>query len=251
MKKFWNFVKNEDTSETELLFNGPISEDTWWGDEVTPALFRDELSKVSGNLTVWLNSPGGDVFAASQIYSMLKNHKGKVTVKIDGIAASAASVVAMAGDEPMIAPTALMMIHDPSTSAIGNKADMEKAIELLEEVKESIINAYETKSHLSRNKIAKLMSDETWLNAKKAHEMGFVDGILFADNKKSIPENGDEPDKKEPDEEKTEKEDSLTAMTYSKSKNLSAFLSKVSASAESVTGTPIDQLEKRLALLKY
>ena len=251
MKKFWNFIKNEDTSETELLFNGPISEDTWWGDEVTPTLFRDELAKVSGNLTVWLNSPGGDVFAASQIYSMLKNHKGKVTVKIDGIAASAASVVAMAGDETLIAPTALMMIHDPSTCAMGNKADMEKAIILLDEVKESIINAYETKSHLSRNKIAKLMSDETWLNAKKAHEMGFVDGILFADNKKSIPENGDEPDKKEPDEEKTEKEDSLTAMTYSKLKNLSAFLSKVSASAEPVKGTPIDQLEKRLSLLKY
>ena len=251
MKKFWNFIQNEDTSETELLFNGPISEDTWWGDEVTPALFRDELAKVSGNLTVWLNSPGGDVFAASQIYSMLKNHKGKVTVKIDGIAASAASVVAMAGDETLIAPTALMMIHDPSTCAIGNKADMEKAIELLEEViilldevKESIINAYETKSHLSRNKIAKLMSDETWLNAKKAHEMGFVDGILFAKKKMPVV-----PKEKEQDEE--EKEDTLTAMTYSKSRNLSAFLSKVSASAESVTGTPIDQLEKRLALLKY
>ena len=213
---------------------------------MTPALFRDELAKVSGNLTVWLNSPGGDVFAASQIYSMLKNHKGKVTVKIDGIAASAASVVAMAGDETLIAPTALMMIHDPSTSAIGNKADMEKAIILLDEVKESIINAYETKSHLSRNKIAKLMSDETWLNAKKAHEMGFVDGILFAEKKMPVPEKEDKPDEKE-----SEKEDSLTAMTYSKSKNLSAFLSKVSASAESVTGTPIDQLEKRLALLKY
>ena len=134
---------------------------------MTPALFRDELSKVNGNLTVWLNSPGGDVFAASQIYSMLKNHKGKVTVKIDGIAASAASVVAMAGDETLIAPTAMMMIHDPSTCAMGNKADMEKAIILLDEVKESIINAYETKSHLSRNKIAKMMSDETWLNAKR------------------------------------------------------------------------------------
>ena len=210
---------------------------------MTPALFRDELAKVSGNLTVWLNSPGGDVFAASQIYSMLKNHKGKVTVKIDGIAASAASVVAMAGDETLIAPTALMMIHDPSTSAIGNKADMEKAIELLEEVKESIINAYETKSHLSRNKIAKLMSDETWLNAKKAHEMGFVDGILFAEKMPVVP--------KEEEQDEEEKEDTLTAMTYSKSKNLFAFLSKVSASAESVTGTPIDQLEKRLALLKY
>ena len=250
MKKFWDFVKNEDTSETELLFNGPISEDTWWGDEVTPAMFRDELSKVSGNLTVWLNSPGGDVFAASQIYSMLKNHKGKVTVKIDGIAASAASVVAMAGDETLIAPTAMMMIHDPSTCAMGNKADMEKAITLLEEVKESIINAYETKSHLSRNKIAKMMSDETWLNAKKAHEMGFVDGILFADKKNPfIPEKEEE---EEPDEEDEEKEeDSLTAMTYSKSKNMTAFLSKVSATAEPIKGTPIDQLDKRLALLKY
>lgn len=249
MKKFWNFVKNEDTSETELLFNGPISEDTWWGDEVTPAMFRDELSKVSGNLTVWLNSPGGDVFAASQIYSMLKNHKGKVTVKIDGIAASAASVVAMAGDETLIAPTAMMMIHDPSTCAMGNKADMEKAITLLEEVKESIINAYETKSHLSRNKIAKMMSDETWLNAKKAHEMGFVDGILFADKKNPfIPEKEEE---EEPDEDEEKEEDSLTAMTYSKSKNMTAFLSKISATAEPIKGTPIDQLDKRLALLKY
>ena len=187
------------------------------------------------------------MFAASQIYSMLKNHKGKVTVKIDGIAASAASVVAMAGDETLIAPTALMMIHDPSTCAMGNKADMEKAIILLDEVKESIINAYETKSHLSRNKIAKLMSDETWLNAKRAHEMGFVDGILFAEKKMPVVPKEEEPD----EEEKEEKEDTLTAMTYSKSRNLSAFLSKVSASAESVTGTPIDQLEKRLALLKY
>lgn len=127
---------------------------------------------------------------------------------------------------------------------------MEKAIILLDEVKESIINAYETKSHLSRNKIAKLMSDETWLNAKKAHEMGFVDGILFAEKKNPFPpeEEEENPDKKKEDEDK---EDSLTAMTYSKSRNLSAFLSKVSASAESVTGIPIDQLEKRLALLKY
>ena len=249
MKKFWNFIKNEDTSDTELIFNAPISEETWWGDEITPALFRDELSKVSGNLTVWLNSPGGDVFAASQIYTMLRNHNGKVTVKIDGIAASAASVVAMAGDETLIAPTAMMMIHDPSTCAMGNKADMEKAITLLEEVKESIINAYETKSHLSRNKIAKMMSDETWLNAKKAHEMGFVDGILFADKKNPfIPEKEEE---EEPDEDEEKEEYSLTAMTYSKSKNMTAFLSKVSATAETIKGTPIDQLDKRLALLKY
>ena len=248
MDKFWNFIKNEETSETELYFEGPISSSTWYGDELTPALFKDELNKHPGNLTVWISSPGGDVFAASQIYTMLKNHKGRITVKIDSLAASAASVVAMAGDETLIAPTALMMIHDPSTCAMGNKADMEKAIILLDEVKESIINAYETKSHLSRNKIAKLMSDETWLNAKKAHEMGFVDGILFAEKKNPFPPEEEEEEESDEDEKK---EDSLTAMTYSKSKNLSAFLSKVSASAESVTGTPIDQLEKRLALLKY
>ena len=140
MNKCWNWVKNEETAETELVFNGPISEESWLGDEITPGIFRDELSKHPGNLTVWLTSPGGDVFAASQIYAMLKNHNGKITVKIDGIAASAASVVAMAGDETLISPTAMLMVHDPATIAMGNKADMEKAITLLDEVKESIIN---------------------------------------------------------------------------------------------------------------
>lgn len=120
------------------------------------------------------------MFAASQIYTMLRNHKGKVTVKIDGIAASAASVVAMAGDETLIAPTGMLMIHNPSTVAFGNKEAMQKAIELLDEVKESIINAYEEKSGLSRSKIARMMDEETWLNAKKAQFLGLVDGILFA-----------------------------------------------------------------------
>lgn len=184
-------------------------------------------------------------FAASQIYTMLRNHKGKVTVKIDGIAASAASVVAMAGDETYIAPTAMLMIHDPSTVAMGNRADMEQAIRLLDEVKESIINAYETKSHLSRTKIAKLMTDETWLNAKKAKDMGFVDGILFADSKRMpVPDEPEEP-------EEPEKEDNLTAMTYSPSTTIDTFLTKVSATAAPNKGVPVDQLEKRLALLKY
>ena len=242
--RFWNWVRNEETGASEMYLYGAIAESTWFENDITPAMFRSELQKHSGDVTIFINSPGGDVFAASQIYTMLRNHPGKVTVKIDGIAASAASVVAMAGEETLISPTGMLMCHNPMTCAMGNKADMEKAIILLDEVKESIINAYETKSHLSRNKIAKLMSDETWLNAKKAHEMGFVDGILFAEKKTPVV-----PKEEEQDEE--EKEDSLTAMTYSKSKNLSAFLSKVSASAESVTGTPIDQLEKRLALLKY
>ena len=250
MKKFWNFIQNEDTSETELLFNGPISEDTWWGDEVTPALFRDELAKVSGNLTVWLNSPGGDVFAASQIYTMLRNHPGKVTVKIDGIAASAASVVAMAGEETLISPTGMLMCHNPMTCAMGNKADMEKAIALLDEVKESIINAYAEKSHLSRNKIARLMDEETWMNAEKALQLGFVDGILFSKKNPFVPE--EEPEKTEesseedPDEKKKE---STASMLYTPSKTLDSFLQKISATASK--GTPINQLDKRLELLKY
>ncbi len=256
MKKFWNFVTNEDTDETELLFNGPISEDTWFGDEVTPALFRDELSKVKGDLTVWLNSPGGDVFAASQIYTMLRNHKGKVTVKINALAASAASVVAMAGDETLIAPTAMLMIHDPACYAAGNKADMEKAIELLEEVKESIINAYEEKCHLSRAKIAKMMSEETWLNARKALQLGFVDGILFAKGKQPAPEETPEETEESEEEEDTDSEDDenekkpqrdAASMMYTPSHTAASFMQKISACDKSV---PIAQLDKRLALVK-
>ncbi len=247
MNKFWNWVKNEDTHETELLFNGPISEETWFGDEITPALFRDELANVSGNLTVWLHSPGGDVFAASQIYTMLRNHKGKVTVKIDGIAASAASVVAMAGDQTLITPTGMLMIHNPATIAMGNKADMEQAIRLLDEVKESIINAYEEKSGLSRSRISHMMDEETWLNAKKALSLGLVDGILFADDKAAQPE--DEPQPDETPAEPENKPDDLTAMSYSRTATLDSLMQRISAQAP-VTGTPIAQLDKRLSLLK-
>ena len=232
MKKFWNFIKNEETSETELIFNGPISSETWWGDEITPAIFRDELAKISVNLTVWLNSPGGDCFSASQIYTMLRNHNGKITVKIDGIAASAASVVAMAGDETLITPTGMMMIHNPMTFASGNKSDMEKAIAVLEEVKESIINAYTRKTGLPRNKISELMDDETWMNAEKALQLGFVDGILF--------------DKSTPDESDSTGTGNIQPMAFSVSASRNTFLQKFSA-----TGIPLEQLEKRLNLLKY
>lgn len=254
MSKFWNWVRNEDTGTAELIFNGPISEETWFGDEITPAMFRNELAKISGDLTVWLNSPGGDVFAASQIYTMLRSHKGKVTVKIDGIAASAASVVAMAGDETLIAPTGMLMIHNPVTAAFGNKEAMQKAIELLDEVKESIINAYEEKSGLSRSKIARMMDEETWLNAKKAQSLGLVDGILFASGQlsaglRSQPKQ-DEPDEGDEDtpEEEKPKEDTLTAMSYSRTATMQSLMQKVSAERR---GTPVDQLMSRLNLLKY
>ena len=208
MKKFWNWIKDSDETRT-LRLEGPIDEESFWGDEITPQMFRDELNAGEGDVTVWINSPGGNVFAATEIYTMLKDYKGSITVKIDAIAASAASVVAMAGDTVQMSPVAMLMIHDPSTVAMGNTKDMEKAIEVLNEVKESIINAYASKSGLSHARIANLMSNETWMNAKKAVELGFADEILFSkkeDEPDSDPVNPDKPEKT-PDEEPGEGEE--------------------------------------------
>lgn len=184
-KKFWNWARDADESGGRVLyFDGEISEETWWGDEVTPRLFRDELFSGEGDIIIWLNSPGGDCVAASQIYAMLMDYKGNVTVKIDGIAASAASVVAMAGTKVLMAPTALMMVHNPLTIAIGDTEEMQKAIAMLDEVKESIINAYQIKTSQSRAKISHWMDAETWMNANKAIELGFADGILEDEKRK-------------------------------------------------------------------
>ena len=185
-KKFWNWVKNDvtDTPTTRTLYlNGVISSEGWFDDDVTPKMFKDELESGSGDIEVWLDSPGGDVMAATQIYyNMLKSYNGKVTVKIDSLAASAASVIAMAGDEVLMSPLSLLMLHNPITIAAGNTDDMQKAIDMLDEVKESIINAYELKSGLSRAKISHMMDCETWLSAKKAVELGFADSIMFSNN---------------------------------------------------------------------
>ncbi len=132
----------------------------------------------SGDITVWINSPGGDCVAAAQIYNLLMDYKGNVTVKIDGIAASAASVVAMAGTKVLVSPVSMLMIHNPMTVAMGNSEEMQKAIEMLAEVKESIINAYEIKTSMSRAKISHLMDAETWMDANKAVELGFADEIM-------------------------------------------------------------------------
>ncbi|WP_018704677.1 head maturation protease, ClpP-related [Anaeromusa acidaminophila] len=178
MKKFWNWVKNEEGRT--LYFDGYIAQDSWFDDDITPKKFKDELMASAGDISVWINSPGGDVFAASQIYTMLKEYEGKVTVKIDGIAASAASVIAMAGDEIVMSPTACIMIHNPATVIFGEAADLASGIKMLSEVKESIINAYEQRTGLSRGKISNMMDAETWFSAQKAVEMGFADRILYA-----------------------------------------------------------------------
>ena len=233
-KKFWVW-KNMDGTESEraLELYGTIAEESWFDDDVTPQMFRDELFAGSGPVTVWLNSPGGDCVAASQIYSMLMDYKGDVTIKIDGIAASAASVIAMAGTKVLMAPTALMMIHNPITMAYGNHDDMQKAIEMLDEVKESIINAYEIKTNLSRVKLSHLMDTETWMNANKAIELGFADDIL-EDEKKNISD--------------------IPAYAFSGRAAEISLMNKLTLHCKSEkkepVGTPISNLDKRLNLLK-
>ncbi|MBR4767151.1 MAG: Clp protease ClpP [Clostridia bacterium] len=189
MKKFWNWKnpKAEDESgERVLEFYGTIAEESWFDDDITPAMFKEELFSGKGPVTVWINSPGGDCIAASQIYAMLMDYPFDVNVKIDGIAASAASVIAMAGTKVLMAPTALMMIHNPATMAAGDHNEMQKAIDMLAEVKESIINAYELRTGQDRKSLSKLMESETWMNAHKAVELGFADGIIQDGNSEPI-----------------------------------------------------------------
>ncbi len=193
MKRFWSWVRDETSEAGEvpsrtLYLDGVIAAESWLDDDVTPAIFKEELHAGNGPITVWINSPGGDCIAAAQIYNMLMEYPGDVTVKIDGIAASAASVIAMAGTTVLMSPVATMMVHNPLTTAMGNSEDMRKAIQMLDEVKESIINAYEIKTGLSRSKLSHMMDNETWLNAKMAKQLGFCDAILFKDDGEDLPD---------------------------------------------------------------
>jgi ATP-dependent Clp protease protease subunit len=229
MRKFWNWVRDSDEERT-LYLNGVISEETWWGDEVTPKMFKDDLLSGTGDITVWINSPGGDVFAAAQIYNMLMEYTGKVNVKIDGLAASAASVIAMAGGDVYMSPVSMLMIHNPSTIAIGDSEEMLRAKALLDEVKESIINAYELKTGLSRTKLSHLMDAESWMNANKAIELGFADKIMFMES---------------------ETPDLTDSLIFSRMAVTNSLISKLPKQPKQKTGTPIESLDKRLSLISH
>ena len=245
MKKFWYWesrkVRDQDSGEERfervLFLNGTIAEESWYDDEVTPALFKEELMAGNGDITVWINSPGGDCVAAAQIYNMLMDYPGNVTVKIDGIAASAASVIAMAGTKVLISPVGMLMIHNPATLAWGDSGEMQKAIEMLGSVKDSIINAYEIKTGLSRTKLSHMMDAETWMDAGKAVELGFADGILAR-------------------AELTEDVKPMTmSMLYSKAAVVNSLMDKIAAKCMTKlktepAGRSVDSLYERLNLLK-
>lgn len=256
--------------ERVLSLNGTIAEDSWFDDDVTPQMFKDELNAGGGNITVWINSPGGDCVAAAQIYNMLTDYKGNVTVKIDGIAASAASVIAMAGDTVLMSPVSMLMIHNPATIAFGDHAEMAKAIEMLDSVKESIINAYVVKTGLSRSKLSHLMDAETWMDANKAVELGFADDIMTR-AKAEPDEDEDEPEPKEKEEDGGDEEEEKKkppfapkSMLYSRKAVDNVLMNKIerhytktkeSADVqakieEPETGRPVSEIMERLFVIK-
>ncbi len=178
-KKFWTFRAQENTDAAELLLYGVISSSSWWGDEVTPKQFKQEMDALGevSQINVYINSEGGDVFAGQAIHSMLKRHQAKVNVYVDGLAASIASVVAMAGDTIYMPRNAMMMVHNPWTIAMGNAEDFRKMADTLDTVRDSIIAAYEDKSGMKRDKIIELLDAETWLTAEEAVSYGLADEI--------------------------------------------------------------------------
>ncbi len=231
-----NQETQEQVHERTLFLNGTIAEESWFDDDVTPQLFKDELMAGSGDITVWINSPGGDCVAAAQIYNMLMDYKGDVTVKIDGIAASAASVIAMAGTKVLVSPVSMLMIHNPMTAAFGNSDEMQRAIEMLGSVKDSIINAYEIKTGLSRAKLSHLMDAETWMDANKAVELGFADEIM---QRSTETENTAAP---------------TVSMLYSKANVVNSLMEKIAAKCaiqpKAETKHRADDLMERLNLIK-
>lgn len=179
-RKFWTFQAAADEEKVgELLLYGPISDFSWWGDEVTPKQFKEELDALGDidELRVYINSPGGDVFAGQAILSVLKRHSAHKVVYVDGLAASAASVVAMGGDVIRMPRNAMMMIHNAWTITAGNANDLREVADALDRVSETMIAAYAEKTGLDRDEIRALLDAETWMTAEEAVEKGFADEI--------------------------------------------------------------------------
>ena len=215
MKKFWNWKNQTEAAERTLFLNGTIAEESWFDDEVTPQLFKDELMSGSGNITVWINSPGGDCVAAAQIYNMLMDYKGT---------------------KVLVSPVSMLMIHNPMTVAFGNSEEMQKAIEMLGSVKDSIINAYEIKTGLSRAKLSHLMDAETWMDANKAVELGFADEIM----------------------RRADEAEDMTvptvSMLYSKANVVNSLMERIAAKCAidpaPTTGRSVDELKAKLNTIK-
>lgn len=232
MNKFWKYINRtftNDSGESKqvsvLRIDGPIDSEIRWGDEMTPDAFRAELEAHPGDIEVYINSPGGDVIAASQIYTMLVEHKGNVTVKIEGLAASAASIIAMAGTTVLMAPIAYMMIHGVSTITWGNRNDLLHEADVLAEIDKGIRDAYCLKTGLRESKVAQMMEDETWMSAKTCISLGFADGYIGMDIQEPETDAVDDPD--EADDERDDKKRETAMVAWTGRKQFAAFLKAV------------------------
>lgn len=166
---------DEETNTSNITIYGVIG-DSWFGDSFSASDIDSALNEAgNNNVIINLNSPGGDAFDGIAIYNRLKRHKGKVTVHVDGWACSAASIIAMAGDEVIMETGSMMMIHEASTIAWGTKQDMRKEADVLEQLEQGIVDIYQTKSTLEREDIVKKVDSETWMSARTAVEFGFAD----------------------------------------------------------------------------
>lgn len=186
---FWRFrdAGQSESGEVEIEFFGPISEYSWFGDEITPEMFKKELNQRGKDqpVTVLVNSPGGEVIAASVIRSILQEYSGKVTADIVGLAASAATIMVTGADYIRMRESALFMIHDPSTVAWGTIDEIQKDLDVLKIVKDTITDVYQTKTKMAREKLSQMMTAETWLTAREAKDFGFVDEVVTGSIKKA------------------------------------------------------------------
>jgi len=189
---FWRFrnAAESESGEVEMELFGPISEYSWWGDEITPQMFKDELNaKGKGQpVTLLVNSPGGEVIAASVIRSIIQEYPGKVTADIIGLAASAATIVITGADHIRMRESALFMIHDPSGITWGTIDEIKQFLDILKTVKDTIVDTYQTKTGMKSEKLAKMMTDETWMTAREAKDYGFIDEVVKGSIKK-VPAN--------------------------------------------------------------
>lgn len=178
MKKFWA-IKQLSKEKGELYLYSEIASSSWYGDEVTPKQFKDDLAALGdiSELDVFINSPGGDVFAGITIYHILKRHPANKTVHVDGIAASAASVVAMAGDHIVMPKAATMMIHNAWAMAVGNKADMRAMADTLERLDGQLADIYAARTGKDREQVAAWMDEERWMSGDEALADGFCDEV--------------------------------------------------------------------------
>ena len=188
--KFWNVMKNDEEKSAELILYGSIGSDEYW-DDISDKAFKQDIENLGDveNITLHINSPGGSVFSAVAIANTLKNHKAKITANIDGLAASAATIITSACDIVKMPKNALFMVHNPITFAYGNNQDMQKTLEMLDKVKGSIIETYLNKAKTDRETLSELMDNETWMSAEEAKEYGFVDEILDENVEKEVIEN--------------------------------------------------------------